>query len=66
MRTLSAFILCCALLACGKAEEKPPVKLFESQRQELDKAKQFEQTLQKTTEARQQAIDQQAASDVGQ
>ncbi len=66
MRSLFVISLCCILVACGKSEEKPAVKLFESQRQKLETAKQFEQTLQKTTEARQQAIDRQAASDTGQ
>lgn len=43
------------LVGCGKTDEKPPVKLLEPQRQELQKAKQIEKTLQKAADAQRQA-----------
>ncbi len=47
---------------CGNSENNPPVKIMETQREQIDKAKGVEQTLQKEDEARRQLLDGQGES----
>lgn len=56
-----ALILSVFLLnACGQKEDTPPPKLFEDQRQVLDKAKQVSAQQQEEAEKLRKAIEQQA------
>lgn len=70
MRTI--FILCILTLlsACNKkpdpkvSSEPPAFNIAEPQREQLQKAKEVEQTVQKAADAQRQVIDGQAASQV--
>lgn len=56
-----AIILSIILLnACGQKEDTPPQKLFEDQRQVLDKAKEVGAQQQEEAEKQRKAIEQQA------
>jgi outer membrane lipoprotein-sorting protein len=56
-----AIILAIFLLnACGQKEDTPPPKLFEDQRQVLDKAKDVSAQQQEEAEKQRKAIEQQA------
>ena len=58
--TLLLAALCGLLLsACGRDEQPPPPKLFESQRNAMDKAKGVEDTLQRQADQQLQDIDRQ-------
>lgn len=55
--------LCCLIVvllaACSESKQPPPPKLFESQRQALDKAKGVEQTVNQQAEQQKQEADRQ-------
>ena len=60
---ISLFVVIFSLLtACGKPNDPPPVKIMEAQRQQLQKAKDVEKTVQKAADAQRQEIDAQTAS----
>lgn len=60
---ISVYLLLITLLgACGKPDDPPPVKIMESQRQQLQKAKDVEKTMQKAAETQRKEIDEQTAS----
>lgn len=63
MRLLIIAVLSASLLACGKTEEKPPVKLFESQRQQLQDAKAVEQTVQQAAQQQRDNLEKQEAGE---
>ncbi len=58
--------LCIAIIsllsACGKPNDPPPIKIMESQRQQLQKAKNVEKSVQKAADTQRQEIDAQTAS----
>lgn len=58
----TATLLCSLLLlsACGKSDDQPAPKLFQDQREVLDKAKAVDPALQKQDEEQRKAIEQQA------
>jgi len=61
MNYRTAIILSALLLsACGQKEETPPPKLFEDQRNVLDKAKDVNALQQEEAEKQRKAIEQQA------
>lgn len=61
MNYRTAIILSALLLnACGQKEDTPPPKLFEDQRQVLDKAKDVNALQQEEAEKQRKAIEQQA------
>lgn len=62
MRVLFCIILISLLCACGKSEAPPPLKIMESQRQQLQKAKDVEKTMLQAAEIQRQEIDTDAAS----
>lgn len=60
---LYAFILASMLAGCDKSSQPPTpttTKLFEPQREALDKSKQVQQTVNDQAEQQKQALDQQA------
>lgn len=60
---ISLFIVIISLLsACGKPSDSPPVKIMESQRQQLQKAKDVEKSVQKAADTQRHEIDAQTAS----
>lgn len=61
MRLILLLAALCSLLlsACDREEQPPPPKLFESQRNAMDKAKGVENTLQQQADQQLQNIDQQ-------
>lgn len=60
---ISTYMLVISLLsACGKSDDPPPVKIMESQRQQLQKVKEVEKTIQKAAENQRKEIDEQTAS----
>ncbi|MFZ6747843.1 hypothetical protein [Undibacterium sp. Ren11W] len=61
MRLSFAIIITALLAACGK-NEVPPIKIAEPQRQQLQKAKEVDQLLQKAAESQRLAIDAATAS----
>lgn len=61
MRLSVAIIVTSLLAACGK-NEAPPIKIAEPQRQQLQKAKEVDQVLQKAAESQRLAIDAATAS----
>lgn len=62
MRVLFCIILISLLCACGKSEAPPPLKMMESQRQQLQKAKDVEKKMLQAAEIQRQEIDTDAAS----
>lgn len=59
INTIALVITSVALLACGP-DNKPQTKLFETERNALDKAKAVDNTMQQQTQQLQQGVDQQA------
>ncbi|MCU6435004.1 hypothetical protein LPB67_14600 [Undibacterium sp. Jales W-56] len=68
---MRAVIVLCTLVLCSACNKKtdpkvssepPPFKIAEPQREQLQKAKEVEQTLQKAAEAQRQVVDGQTAS----
>lgn len=62
MRISFCILVISLLNACGKPNDPPPVKIMESQRQQLQKAKDVEKSVQKAAETQRQDIDAQTAS----
>lgn len=62
MQTLIMLILISLLGACGKPNDTPPIKIMESQRQQLQKAKEVDNLVQEATKKQNQAIDAQITS----
>ncbi len=60
--SLYTFILAGVLTGCGEPSQlpTPTTKLFESQREALDKSKQIQQTVNEQAEQQKQAVDQQS------
>ncbi len=58
---IRTFVLFSLLLlgACGKREEQPAPKLFQDQREALDKAKAVDPAMQKLDEQQRKALEQQ-------
>lgn len=50
------------LSACGKPDDPPPIKILEVQRQQLQKAKDVEKSVQKAADTQRQEVDAQTAS----
>jgi hypothetical protein len=61
MRLSLTILMISLLIACGKNEE-PSFKIAEQQRQQLQKAKEVDQALQKAAESQRLAIDAATAS----
>ena len=61
MKLLTAIMVSITLLlmACHREQASPPPKLFETQREALDKAKALKNTMQQQTEQQRQDVDQQ-------
>jgi hypothetical protein len=64
MRISLCIVIVSLLSACGKPDDPPPVKIMESQRQQLQKAKDVEKSVQKSAEIQRQEIDAQTASQI--
>ena len=62
MRILLCVVIISILSACGKPNDPPPIKIMETQRQQLQKAKDVEKTVQKAADVQRQEIDAQTAS----
>ena len=62
MRISLCIVIISLLSACGKPNDPPPVKIMESQRQQLQKAKDVEKSVQKAADVQRQEIDAQTAS----
>ena len=62
MRISLCIVILTLLSACGKPDDPPPVKIMESQRQQLQKAKDLEKSVQKAADTQRQEIDAQTAS----
>ena len=59
-RTATLFCAILLLSACGKSNDQPAPKLFQEQREVLDKAKAVSPELQKQNEEQRKLIEQQA------
>ena len=62
MRILLCIVLISLLSACGKPDDPPPIKIMETQRQQLQKAKDVERSVQQAADIQRQEIDAQTAS----
>lgn len=62
MRISLCIVMISLLSACGKPNDPPPVKIMETQRQQLQKAKNVEKSMQKAADTQRQEIDAQTAS----
>lgn len=62
MRISLCVVIISLLSACGKPDDPPPIKIMESQRQQLQKAKDVEKSVQKAAETQRQEIDVQTTS----
>lgn len=62
MRISLCVVIISFLSACGKPNDPPPIKIMETQRQQLQKAKDVEKSVQKAADAQRQEIDAQTAS----
>lgn len=62
MRISLCLLIISFLSACGKPDDPPPVKIMESQRQQMQKAKDVEKSVQKAADTQRQEIDAQTAS----
>lgn len=62
MRISLCIIVIGLLSACGKSDDPPPVKIMESQRRQLQNAKDVGKSLEKAAETQRQEIDEQTAS----
>jgi hypothetical protein len=62
MRISLCIVTLTLLSACGKPDDPPPVKIMEAQRQQLQKAKDVEKSVQKAADTQRQEIDAQTAS----
>lgn len=61
MRILLCLLLIIGLNACGKSTEKPAVKLFEPQREALEKASDVAQMMQQNADAQRLEIEKRTA-----
>ncbi len=62
MRISLCIVIISLLSTCGKPNDPPPVKIMETQRQQLQKAKDVEKSVQKAADTQRQEIDAQTAS----
>lgn len=62
MRISLCVVVIILLSGCGKSDDPPPIKIMETQRQQLQKAKDVEKSVQKAADAQRQEIDAQTAS----
>jgi hypothetical protein len=62
MRISICVVIISLLSACGKPDDPPPIKIMETQRQQLQKAKDVEKSLQKAADIQRQEVDTQTAS----
>ena len=62
MRISFCIVIICLVSACSKSDDPPSIKIMESQRQQLIKAKDVEKSVQKAAEVQRQEIDAQTAS----
>lgn len=63
MRFLLCLLILSGITACGKSAEKPPVKLFDTQREALQKASQVGDVLQQAADAQRLEIERRTASE---
>ena len=64
MRISLCFLVIGLLSACGKPDDPPSIKIMETQRQQLQKAKDVEKSVQKAADVQRQEIDAQTAPQV--
>ena len=62
MRISLCVVVISLLSACGKPDDPPPIKIMETQRQQLQKAKDVEKSVQKAANTQGQEIDAQTAT----
>jgi cell division FtsZ-interacting protein ZapD len=62
MRHTISFLLILSICGCGKHNDPPPVKILESQRQQMQKAKEVEQIIQQAADAQRKSIDEQTSN----
>jgi hypothetical protein len=60
--TCLMLVMLAFLSSCNKPSDPPPVKIMEQQRQQLQKAKDVEQTLQNAAELQRKALEAQTSS----